>query len=128
MTATVSKHITDDAATLTLAGRFDFSIHRDFRRHYEEILGTPGIRHLDVNLARVEYIDSSALGMLLLLREKAGGRRIHIKLSNASTSRRRRSGLLTANRSPVLARTRSAKAKNSSASPRSASASSSVRV
>lgn len=84
MTATVSKHITDDAATLTLAGRFDFSIHRDFRRHYEEILGTPGIRHLDVNLARVEYIDSSALGMLLLLREKAGGRRIHIKLSNAS--------------------------------------------
>jgi anti-anti-sigma factor len=86
MTAAVSNRIADNRATLSLAGRFDFSIHRDFRRNYEEILGTPGIRQLDVDLAKVEYIDSSALGMLLLLREKAGGQNIQLKLANAQGS------------------------------------------
>ncbi len=83
MTATVHNQIAAGRATLAVAGRFDFSIHRDFRHNYEEILGTPGVRHLDVDLSRVEYIDSSALGMLLLLREKAGGRSIGIRLTNA---------------------------------------------
>lgn len=84
MTATVNHQIADSRATLSVVGRFDFSIHRDFRRNYEDVLGTPGVRQLDVDLSRVEYIDSSALGMLLLLREKAGGRSIQLKLANAT--------------------------------------------
>jgi anti-anti-sigma factor len=83
MTSTVSNRIQDNHATLSLAGRFDFSIHRDFRKNYEDILSTPGVRELDVDLAQVNYIDSSALGMLLLLREKAGSQNIQIKLANA---------------------------------------------
>lgn len=86
MTPAVSNRIQDNRATLTLAGRFDFSIHRDFRRNYEDILSTPGVRELDVDLAKVDYIDSSALGMLLLLREKAGNQRIQLKLANAQGS------------------------------------------
>jgi anti-anti-sigma factor len=84
MTATVHHQIAAGRATLAVAGRFDFSIHRDFRHSYEEILAAAGVRQLDVDLSGVEYIDSSALGMLLLLREKAGGRNIEIRLANAS--------------------------------------------
>lgn len=86
MSSTISNRINDNRATLSLAGRFDFSIHRDFRQNYEEILGTPGVRELDVDLGQVNYIDSSALGMLLLLREKAGGQNIQLKLANAQGS------------------------------------------
>jgi anti-anti-sigma factor len=86
MTHSVNNHVQDSHATLSLSGRFDFSIHRDFRRNYEDILGTPGVRELDVDLANVNYIDSSALGMLLLLREKAGAQNIQLKLAHAQGS------------------------------------------
>lgn len=86
MTHSVNNRIQDNRATLSLSGRFDFSIHRDFRRNYEDILGTPGVRELDVDLANVNYIDSSALGMLLLLREKAGAQNIQLKLAHAQGS------------------------------------------
>lgn len=86
MTGAVTNSIHDNHATLSLAGRFDFSIHRDFRRNYEDILNTPSVRELDVDLSQVNYIDSSALGMLLLLREKATNQNIQIKLAHAQGS------------------------------------------
>jgi anti-anti-sigma factor len=61
----------DDRATLSLSGRFDFSAHGEFRRHYEEVMKQAGVKGLDVDLGGVDYIDSSALGMLLLLKESA---------------------------------------------------------
>ncbi len=82
MTA-VSHRIADHRATLAVVGRFDFNIHREFRQNYEDILATPGIREIAVDLSRVEYIDSSALGMLLLLREKAMDRNIRVDLEHA---------------------------------------------
>lgn len=57
-------------AVIKLAGRFDFSSHRDFRASYEDLLGRTELREFVVDLARVDYLDSSALGMLLLLRDK----------------------------------------------------------
>jgi len=82
MTSAVNHRIDDNRATLALSGRFDFSIHRDFRKNYEDILGTSGVKELLVDLDKVDYIDSSALGMLLLLREKAGSQNIQLKLAN----------------------------------------------
>ena len=54
--------------TIVVTGRFDFSLHRDFRDTYRE---RTGARAYTVDLSRVDYMDSSALGMLLLLREHA---------------------------------------------------------
>lgn len=85
MTQAVSNRIQDHRATLSLAGRFDFSIHRDFRRNYEEILAAPSVRELEVDLSNVNYIDSSALGMLLL-REKATARNMQLSLAHAQDS------------------------------------------
>jgi anti-anti-sigma factor len=57
--------------TLHLDGRFDFHSHREFRAATDAALQTPGAREIVINFGKVEYLDSSALGMLLLLREKA---------------------------------------------------------
>lgn len=80
MASSVSSSVSDHKGVLSLSGRFDFSIHRDFRANYESILGATGVKELDVNLNGVDYIDSSALGMLLLLREKATEKNIKMKL------------------------------------------------
>jgi HptB-dependent secretion and biofilm anti anti-sigma factor len=57
--------------TLYLEGRFDFHSHRDFRAATDALMQAAGTREIVINFSRVDYIDSSALGMLLLLREKA---------------------------------------------------------
>jgi len=58
-------------AILKLNGRFDFHSHRDFRSAYEAALDKDGVREVVIDFKDVDYLDSSALGMLLLLREKA---------------------------------------------------------
>ncbi len=67
----ISTRNTDHQATLTLQGRFDFHTHRDFRTAYEQPLDDSKIKEIVIDLGGVEYLDSSALGMLLLLRERA---------------------------------------------------------
>jgi anti-anti-sigma factor len=71
MHTTVNKE--SSRATLKLNGRFDFNTHRDFRAAYEPLLGDPEIKALAVDFSGVDYLDSSALGMLLMLRDKMGG-------------------------------------------------------
>ncbi|KAF7598902.1 MAG: anti-anti-sigma factor [Candidatus Dactylopiibacterium carminicum] len=63
--------INDSQAVLRLGSRFDFKAHREFRDAVESLLGQAGSRNLQVDLAEVTYLDSSALGMLLMLRDKA---------------------------------------------------------
>ena len=62
-------------ATIALKGRFDFQANQQFRNAVDGLL-TSGKALLTVDLSEVNFIDSSALGMLLLAREnceKAGG-------------------------------------------------------
>lgn len=65
--------------TITIKGRFDFSKHQAFRRAYET---GPKAKHFVVDLKDTTYIDSSALGMLLLLRDHAGGEKADVQLKN----------------------------------------------
>lgn len=72
-----------DCLTLQLGARFDFSIHRDF---HDACLATGHVaRSYLVDLSEVTHMDSSALGMLLLLREHAGADRADIRIVNAGT-------------------------------------------
>lgn len=57
-------------AVIRLQGRFDFNSHREFRDAIEAALKEAG-REVTVDLGGVDYLDSSALGMLLMLRDKA---------------------------------------------------------
>jgi len=60
-------------AEIKLNGRFDFNTHRDFRAVYEPLVADPEVRVVTVDFSSVDYLDSSALGMLLMLRDKMGG-------------------------------------------------------
>ena len=68
----VTHQLSSDGSTVTLriAGRFDFSLHDSFRRAYRNTWRF-GIRYV-LDLRATTCVDSSALGMLLLMREYIG--------------------------------------------------------
>ncbi|MEE8057155.1 MAG: STAS domain-containing protein [Pseudomonadales bacterium] len=68
--------------TINIEGRFDFSSHQEFRRAYEGVEAKPDRYHVDMNAT--SYLDSSALGMLLLLRDYAGGDSSNISILNCN--------------------------------------------
>jgi anti-anti-sigma factor len=80
----INSSISADGSELTIAiqGRFDFSAHQDFRRSYESLDVRP--RAFFVDLRETTYLDSSALGMLLLLRDFAGGESSSVKIVNCN--------------------------------------------
>lgn len=57
--------------TIKVTGNFDFSLHAEFRNCYRQAK-MPGMSFC-VDLSEAEYMDSSALGMLMLLKEHAEG-------------------------------------------------------
>ncbi len=67
--------------TLHMPERFDFELHRAFRNTYRQAQPLP--RAYVIDLSSVTAMDSSALGMLLLLREHAGGESADIHVVNA---------------------------------------------
>ena len=64
-----------DTITIQITGRFDFRVIKEFQQ-----LLARAPRTWIVDLAAVEYVDSSALGMLLLLRERVGGDSMRVQL------------------------------------------------
>ena len=80
----ITSTVSADGAQVTIyiQGRFDFSSHQEFRNAYEKLAKTPS--KFRVDLQGTSYLDSSALGMLLLLRDHAGGDRADIEIVNCS--------------------------------------------
>jgi anti-anti-sigma factor len=68
---TVKKIVANDNAQLSIIidGKFDFSLHKNFRDAYTDFKGEQVAIVLD--LSKTTYMDSSALGMILLLKEYA---------------------------------------------------------
>lgn len=70
-----------DSVGIKITGRFDFNAHHDFRNIYRnEKSGAD----YTIDMSGTEYIDSSALGMLLLLREHAGNESSKITISGCN--------------------------------------------
>jgi anti-anti-sigma factor len=67
----VNRMEADNRQVVRLSGRFTFDCHREFRDAYKDALTNPAVRDIQIDLGEVDYIDSAALGMLLLLRESA---------------------------------------------------------
>jgi anti-anti-sigma factor len=74
----------DGRAAIRLAGRFDFNAHRTFREACEPALHLAGVREIEIDFSDVEYLDSSALGMLLMLKEKAQATSRVVALANCN--------------------------------------------
>jgi anti-anti-sigma factor len=73
--------------TIAVAGKFDFQLYDEFRASYADTAGD-GVEYV-VDLAETDYLDSSALGMLLLLREHAGGETSSIEIKQATAEVRK---------------------------------------
>jgi len=76
-----------DRVTIAVVGKFDFQLYDEFRASYSETAGI-GVTY-QVDLSAIECLDSSALGMLLLLREHAGGIASNIQIIHTSPEVRR---------------------------------------
>ena len=81
----VCHHVNENGKRLVILinGRFDFTLHSEFRRAYRDHPNEGDLQY-QVDLSKVNYMDSSALGMLLLLREYAGGDSARVIIANPS--------------------------------------------
>lgn len=77
----ISSQLSNNTLTISISGRFDFSIHREFRAAIDAVDGQ--VQHVNVDMRTTEYLDSSALGMLLLLKSKMNDRKDAVSLINA---------------------------------------------
>ena len=66
--------------TILVDGSFDVSVYEEFKQAYLAHL-TDTCQYV-IDMQKTTYMDSSALGMLLLLREKTGGDKTRVKLIN----------------------------------------------
>jgi anti-anti-sigma factor len=69
--------------TIKIGGRFDFAVQTEFRECYCHTRPEDNVKFI-VDLSGANYMDSSALGMLLMMREYLGGNAADITLANTS--------------------------------------------
>jgi anti-anti-sigma factor len=71
-------------ARISMTGRFDFEVHREFKDAYTGLLGNVALREIEVEMNKVDYLDSSALGMLILMNDRAKNANKSVILLNPS--------------------------------------------
>lgn len=84
MEVTVGKDA--DKSLIRLVGRFDFNSHREFREAMDKVMAQTGVANVQVDMGEVSYLDSSALGMLLMMRDRARSSGKTVSLANTRGS------------------------------------------
>ncbi len=77
-----------DQTVVLLHGRFNHETHVEFKELVRS-LKEEGLVGVSVDLSAVKEMDSSGLGLLLLLRDALGGKRAQIRIRGASGAIRR---------------------------------------
>ncbi len=67
---------------ISISGRFDFAAHQEFARAYKQY--PKGEKTYRVDLTNADYMDSSAMGMLLQLREYSDRNMGGVTLANGN--------------------------------------------
>lgn len=77
----ITTSVNGNKVNISISGRFDFASHKEFREAYRN---TPegSSNEFIIDMSGTEYVDSSALGMMLLLREHAGSEQANIAIKN----------------------------------------------
>lgn len=83
---TIQLNRDQDTAVLLFDARFDFATHRVLRQRLDEIFDDQGLRKVVFDLANVTHIDSAALGMLLIARERCQAGGLSLSIRNARRS------------------------------------------
>ena len=74
----IDASLNSDVLYIKIIGRFDFGMHNDFRRALN-LIGN-GVKRVEVDFTDTDYLDSSALGMLLVLRDKVSSSKTVVEL------------------------------------------------
>lgn len=69
----IRTEVSGDEVKICISGRFDFNAHREFRDAVKAVADRP---KCVVDMEEATYLDSSALGMLLLLKDQSSDVRI----------------------------------------------------
>jgi anti-anti-sigma factor len=72
--------------SLQIPERFDFGYHKEFTDQYQSILDAGGVTEIALDFSKVSYLDSSALGMMVLFQKKAKGKSINVRIRGAKDS------------------------------------------
>ncbi len=82
----VKKQVTENSKKIEISidGRFDFSLHQHFRDAYVNCKENGQV--FTLNLSTTSYMDSSALGMILLLKDHAESHSGKVIISRPSDS------------------------------------------
>jgi anti-anti-sigma factor len=72
--------VNDSTFTIQIGERFDFSLVTDFRNTYEDL--DPKVKQIDIDLSATQYMDSSALGMLLNMQKVLADRQLTYRILN----------------------------------------------
>jgi len=72
--------------SLQIPERFDFGYHKEFTEQYQNMLEQPGISEIALDFSRVSYLDSSALGMMVLFQKKAKSKNINVRIRGVKDS------------------------------------------
>lgn len=80
----VSYSINDGTAVFILRGKFDFSQYSVFKDEQVRVLEKPEVRHVVLDFSGLDYLDSAALGILLVLKDRASERKQTVAIRNAS--------------------------------------------
>lgn len=82
----VSVKTANNQGVILLQGRFDFNAHREFREAADKLVENSALKEIRVDFAGVDYLDSSALGMLLMLRDRcrSAGKEVSLAQSHGA--------------------------------------------
>ena len=69
---------------ISVEGKFDFSLHKQFRDAYASHQATDA--EFTIDLSQTTYMDSSALGMILLLKDFAENHKGKVKIFKPNLS------------------------------------------
>ncbi len=78
----VRETLSTNETLIRIIGRFDFNTRADFQSCYSSLTKAGGL--LAIDFGETDYIDSSALGMLLLLKEHTDSLKKHVVIRNCN--------------------------------------------
>ena len=77
-----------DRAQVVLPNRFDYGYHKEFQRQCTEYIASETIAAIVFDFSRVEYLDSAALGMMMMWQRRAASvnKKMMIKGAKGATA------------------------------------------
>jgi anti-anti-sigma factor len=76
----ISTKIDGDTLNITISGQFNFNLVQSFRQAYANDQASG--KSINIDLSSTDYIDSSALGMLINMKKSIGAEDLAISISN----------------------------------------------